>query len=217
MRRICLGFFAMAMWLPAAIVSATGAGVQISPSAGSANANAYNDAECGPSSSGADCPIRGWDERQEYMLVTPLTTDAYGSIPSALIASGTVINSHLIFFDPLNPANRIGSFTFDGAILGVMVGDSTLLASDFLGSPSASYPAGVFARRGPESTTDALTAGASGNRLTLRLYASNPGDQVRVITLFEGGTPAEIPEPGAGALLGAGLLGLGMLRRRNRI
>jgi hypothetical protein len=210
-----LVFFALSALLPAAIVSTTGAAIQIAPAAGNSNANAYDDQNCSESGTATDCPIRGWDELQNHVLAASLTTDAYSAVPSVVLAAGTVINSHMLFFDPKYSTSRTGTFTFDGDILGIIEGDQTLFDTDFLGSPSATYPAAVFNLRGLETNTDSILV--SGNTITLRYTASNPGDQLRVLTRADGGTGNEVPEPGTYALIGAGLIGLGLLRRKRKI
>lgn len=208
-----LGAAMLPVTLSAALVSVTGSGVIMDPATQStgATANFFNN-------TGNGLLVRAWDEKQNYTLtqnllvdiVTPGTyTSSNYTINSFSLLAGTVVSSHLINFDPLNLATRSARFEFDGDIIGLIVesGNSNandkFLLSDYLGNPNTVYPASHYTARGIEFGPESITLEVGLRHLAVELQASNPNDQIRVIT-----AASEVPEPGTMALLGFCLLGL---------
>jgi hypothetical protein len=222
----------------AGFVSVTGAGNVLDPSATPAGAarNFFDD-------TGANKVVHGWNELQNVTLDRDVFVDCVnpgvydfnsqlGGFNQYRIAKGTVVSSHLLYFDPLNESSvaRV-CFEFDAPIVGVIVSSDRfhdaahnnadyLLDSDFLGHPDALYPATHYEDRGLElNQLDKIALSASGNRLTVYLTASTPGDQIRVITASNRQSPLQtVPAPPGIvlALAGGATIVLGRLVRRRR-
>lgn len=148
------------------------------------------------------------------------------STGSNLLAAGTIVASHYVFFDPGPSTRQQGYVDFDADILGVITSTSLLAASDSLLNNNVTYLSPTA--RGLESNDSVSIGGTSeGNRLYVNWQASTPGDFVRVLTGFSsggtdpcatnppgvGGCPASVPEPSAPALIGLALLAWGSARR----
>jgi len=154
--------------------------------------------------------MQAFDERQRVLLGSAVTTDT-GSI-----AAGTLVDSHMIFLNTAGDALTTHfdvTWTFDGAILGVMsdIGGTLIEASNpQLSSPATSYP-GAFGNQGFESGSFPDSYSVSGNTITVTMQVTEPGDWMRVVT-------APVPLPAALPLLGGALALLGAvhLRRRNK-
>jgi len=215
------------------LVSVSGNGNIISSASGGTLANFFND-------SGPNPKVHGWDEAQNVVLSKDVFVDINTSgvfdrnadlagFNDAKISQGTRVDSHLLYFDPKGSgAVENVKFTFSGTILGVIVESDRFyntkhsntdyfLSSDFLKStltPAANYATTHFDNRGLElgSATDSIVVSISGKTVTISDYhASNPGDQIRVLT-------AAVPEPSTFVIFGvsAALLGMGHMRRRRR-
>jgi opacity protein-like surface antigen len=123
-----------------------------------------------------------------------------------VIAAGTNVDSHYVWFDPEDRLAGKAEFTFTGKILGIIIGKVGLEATETvlgLADVTYLYPSLV----GLELGDFVISAD---NVLTINWRTSSPGDHIRVIT-------AAVPVPAAGGLLALGLLGLGALRRRKSI
>lgn len=139
------------------------------------------------------------DEAQNTVLAATVAVDG-GSV-----AAGTSVDSHLLWFDPKISQRVQASVTFSGRILGVIITQSGLLATnDLLGLAGVTY---LMPRLVGLEGADLFSI--NGNVLMVDWRASTPGDHIRVIT-------ATVPVPAAGGLLALGLLGLAAMRRRKR-
>lgn len=199
----------------AAIVSVSGQGLHMTNLANVGyKANFFNDSAT---------VIRGWNEVQNVALSRSILVDidSMGTYQNpfasanATIAQGTMISSHTLYFDPAQSRSGVATFTFDAAIIGIITSEGSNLAtdkfmqSDFLipaGVPAANISTTHFNARGLEFGPEVVTWTAP-NILTVDLAASNPGDQIRVIT-------QAVPEPGTLAAVGLGALVF--IRRRKR-
>ena len=183
-------------------------------------ANGYNDAN-------NQVSVRYWSERQNVTLATPLVVSVLApvSFPTVVtshaenslltIAAGTAVNSHNIYFDPLNSASVEAVFRFDSPILGLITNERNNAANDhFMLSdhlilpsvPAANIPAAYFGARGLEMSSSERVTFVDANTVRINWTASNPGDQMRIIT--------QVPAPGT---LGcAGLALFAGTRRRRR-
>ena len=110
------------------------------------------------------------------------------SLSPAVLPPGTWLNSHVIHLDP--PASGLasarGSVTFDTNVLGLIVTDDGLEASDaVLHAPGVDYPYGL-AGRGAELTGlaggDSIEISADRRTVTFVASAQSSLDQIRVIT-----------------------------------
>ncbi len=150
--------------------------------------------------------IKAFAERFNHVLPVAVNTNitAPGTyfVGAALtpgpVPAGTVINSYFVHFDPVGSAaiNRraVGSVTFPQEILGLVVLDATIEASDAtLGAADTLYSNELS--HGVDLTlagsVDRMTLSADRRTITLDLTASTQTDHFRVITV---GTPA--PSPG---------------------
>ncbi|PJA24224.1 MAG: hypothetical protein COX57_09650 [Alphaproteobacteria bacterium CG_4_10_14_0_2_um_filter_63_37] len=115
----------------------------------------------------------------------------YGStspLTPALLTTGSTINTFLLHFDPVGSANTTltGAITFGDPVLGVIVTDADLDASDTtLGSVAVTYPTGLVARgsiNGGNETGDSVVLSADRLTLTFTLKASSDLDQIRIVT-----------------------------------
>lgn len=188
---------------------------------------------------GTNKVIHGWSERQNVTLDRDVFVDIAGNgtyhsnadlggFNQLKISQGTVVSSQMLYYDP-KYRNQITNvtFTFDGPILGVIVSSDRFhngahghtdyfKATDFLGNPKTRYPHHHFDDRGLEWWAGD-TVVVSGNSITLSLWASSPGDQIRVITAAQSNLRLTPAPPGILLSL-AGVAGVGVgqfLRRRS--
>lgn len=166
-----------------------------------------------PSSVADDAPgaenlaLQAFDEMQGVVLAADLDVDGPTDI-----AAGTKVNSHMIFLN--SPGSKLvdstATFTFDGIILGIMTDNGGTLeagSNAFLGAAGTTYP-GAFNNRGFEANNPDSASGVGTNTLTVRMYVTEPGDWMRVVTA--------VPLPASAWMLGAGLLGMGAFARRKK-
>ena len=172
-----------------------------------------------------------WFKEGTFTLMSPVhvditTTGSYtegSTLTGGNIATGTTVNSYFLHFDPTGQPSdgkiAIGTFSFPNPILGIIVLDASLDATDtLLGASGTIYPTGEKWRGlevGPGVDVDSpdtiiydadyWNVGA----ITEVIFAKGVGiDQVRAITA--------VPIPTSFFLLGCGLIGLVGLRRKIR-
>lgn len=158
--------------------------------------------------------LYGFDEGQNITITVDLAVDDLadglgGGIGSGIIANGTVVASHYIFFDPAGTARQEGFVEFDSDIVGILSSTANLAASDFLINTGVTYlnPGA----RGLESTDTVTITGL--RQISVNWLASTPGDYIRVLTEFSPGAVTPVPAPSILALMGIGLAGLGFARK----
>jgi len=139
--------------------------------------------------------IRAFNEQQAATLAAPLAVnisapgiyDDPSDLTPATIPAGTVISSHLIHFDIFFEGAAVessGTVTFRDRILGVIVGDADVDASDFLGAAGTTYPAAGVQFRGAElDENDLIEVGCDFVRVELESFQFL--DHVRVITAHD--------------------------------
>ena len=133
--------------------------------------------------------------------------NVYWMFESAGTWLGQAVNSWFLIWDPRHSRVASGSIQFDNTILFVHDEKAELNATSSFGKPGVTY---TYTHNlvGLEAT-DRSNTSFSGDTLTFRWTASNPGDHIRVMT-------AAVPEPESYALLLAGLLGVAFMARRTR-
>jgi len=237
---LALGFFlAISESASAGFVSVTGAGNILDPvtTPTAATRDFFDD-------TGANRLVHGWNERQHVTLDRDIYVDLInpgvfdqnsdlGFFNQFRIAAGTVVSSHLLYYDP-KFQHRVENvcFVFDEPIIGIVVASDRFynashsftdyfLDTDFLGNPLTLYPSTHYDDRGLElNQFDEFTFSVAGDRLYLNWGASTPGDQIRVITAPP--RPPDVnPVPAPPAILlvlaGGAALGLGRLLRRRAL
>lgn len=150
--------------------------------------------------------LYGFDEAQNIHLSAALTVDTAPIGASTTIAAGKGVDSHYIFFDPVDVLGIDGYVDFDGDIVAIISSTGLLLASDFLGKKGVTYLSPGF--RGLEPDDFVTISGT--RQIRFNTWASSPGDYVRVLT------ESSAPEPGTIGLLGAGLGFLAWQARKAR-
>lgn len=132
-----------------------------------------------------------------------------------VIGAGTNVVTYFIHFDKVGASSTLvrqtGSVTFDMNILGLDIFDANLDNGDGpFGAAGTTYT--TTGLRGLELTgQDNFSISGDERTLNLNLGTSTAVDQIRV---FVQSGPALVPEPSTYLMLGAGLLGLSLLRRR---
>lgn len=163
--------------------------------------------------------LLGWNELQNVTLTGDLRVDRVFDENASfvevdpgggfIIKAGTIVSSHYFQWDPGNGSSSTVSATidFDSQIFAFITADQKLFDSDAaLGLPSLDYS--DFTLRGLEA---ADSTNFNGPSVDINWVASSPGDWTRLITAF---SPTAVPSPATAAILGLGVLGLGLQRRR---
>ena len=138
--------------------------------------------------------VRVFDERLGETLVAGIAVDIQdpgiydeaSDLTPGIVAVGTLVNSHLLHFDPLgqNTSFLAGEVVFDADVLGIVVLDAQLDASDAaLSAVGLSYPTGLT-RRGLDflDATDSIELLPDRRTIRFNARAQVGMDQVRVLT-----------------------------------
>lgn len=166
-----------------------------------------------------DPNLRGFNEDQNIIFDQDITAytswnwnnDTVGGTESIMILDGTEVASHYIFFDPGPTSTMEGWVQFDSDILGIIVDTDTLLATDSLINNTVTYLNPDL--RGLEDYQDWVRIDPlNSDTIELHFTASTPGDYIRVLTAFS--PTADVPEPATWLLIFAGLIGIGLGRKR---
>ncbi len=128
-----------------------------------------------------DCNLYAFDEDQNITLPGPVRVDV-GSpdleTPN-VIAEGTVVASHYVFFDSLAGVHY-GYVDFDAPILGIAAFQWTMAATDFLANTQVNYISPEL--RGLERGDYVWIDEKDPQRLWVFWAGSSPGDYIRVFT-----------------------------------
>lgn len=150
-----------------------------------------------------------FDEDQNIVLGVSLNVDLLASTGNpGVLAAGTTVASHYVFFDPARRSTIRGRVNFNSPILAVIYTRDNLNASDILLNDGVTYLSPDL--RGLEGDDEVSLADF--NSLRFRTTASSPGDYVRVLTAFS--PDISVPAPAAIALFGLGLAAIGLRRAR---
>ncbi|WP_371225067.1 hypothetical protein [Roseovarius sp. 2305UL8-3] len=125
-----------------------------------------------------DDNLYAFDEDQNIALREPIRVDIGGG-EDGVIAQGTVVASHYVFFDSLDSI-QFGYVYFDAPILGVAAFEDTMAATDFLANTSVNYIS--IELRGLEPGDYVWIDKDDPHRLWVYWAGSSPGDYVRVFT-----------------------------------
>ncbi|MDJ0660362.1 MAG: Ig-like domain-containing protein, partial [Crocosphaera sp.] len=118
-------------------------------------------------------------------ITLPGNVTGSGSTSPGTVASGTVINSYFLHFDPIarNTATISGSITFNSDVIGVIFGNNLLNNTDsLLGASDTIYSTGLSDRAVDIAYYDDLALSEDLRTLSFDLRASDFVDQLRVIT-----------------------------------
>jgi hypothetical protein len=156
--------------------------------------------------------MQGFDEMPGFVV------GAGGlAVDGGVIAPGTLVNSHMIFLDPVDGNLTYLEdivWTFSETVVGVMsdyTGSLEVASTGDLGALGTTYPAAAFDGRGMEPG-DQDDYSISGSTLTVSMQATSPGDWIRVIT-----SETVIPEPSTIAVWSLlGLIGCAVAYRRRK-
>lgn len=121
--------------------------------------------------------LYAFDEDQNITLEEPIRVDIGGV--DGVIAEGTVVASHYVFFDSINGI-QFGVIHFDAPILGVAALPDTMDATDFLANTSVNYISTDL--RGLEEGDIVWIDPKDPNALWVYWAGSSPGDYIRVFT-----------------------------------
>ena len=121
--------------------------------------------------------LYAFDEDQNITLPYDIRVDVGGE--DGMIASGTVVASHYVFFDSLNGIHY-GYMDFDAPILGVAALPDSMGATDFLANTSVNYISTDL--RGLEPGDYLWIDEQDPFRLWVYWAGSSPGDYIRVFT-----------------------------------
>jgi hypothetical protein len=120
------------------------------------------------------------------------TFQTLSCVPTGTLLANSIVDSYFFHTDPVGNSSTKGvsyngAATFDHDVIGLLVADKTLDASDsILGAPGVNYPNDDF--RGLEIIANNDRAILSSDRRTLQLEFNtfNKVDEVRVVTLVSG-------------------------------
>ncbi len=119
--------------------------------------------------------LYAFDEDQNITLDRDLRVDI-----GAVIARGTVVASHYVFFDPGPGTSQKGWVEFDSVVLGIATETPTLRATDFLANTDVIYLSPGL--RGLEWEDRVWIDPDNPFRIRVDWIASTPGDYIRVFT-----------------------------------
>lgn len=125
-----------------------------------------------------DDNLYAFDEDQNITLPAKIHVDIGGG-EEGIIAQGTVVASHYVFFDSVS-SFHYGFVFFDAPILGVAAFEPTMAATDFLANTSVTYLNTEL--RGLEPGDHVWIDKENPRRLWVYWAGSSPGDYIRVFT-----------------------------------
>jgi hypothetical protein len=170
-----------------------------------------------------DTVVRVFAEKQGHTLATNLAADitAPGTSPlpadpanlnlsPGTMASGTVVDSFYLHFDPPGSSDRLeGSLLFDRDVLGLMtLADALTGSHGELGVAGTIYGSGPLEHSHPEFP-DFVTLSDDRRTVSFSINAGMGHDSIRIVT-------SAVPEPGTALLLGLGGASLLAARRRRQ-
>ena len=123
------------------------------------------------------CHLYAFDEDQNIVLSEPIRVDIGGD--RGVIAQGTEIASHYVFFDSIRDT-QFAYVEFDAPILGVAAYQDTMGATDFLANTDVTYVGELL--RGLEQNDQVWIDPDRPERLYVLWAGSSPGDYIRVFT-----------------------------------